>query len=69
MMPAGFPVTEHGGGLMGIRGCSCELCKVRRQQHRCEVKDAKRKAPRRPVALWETYNGTPTRSELLEARG
>lgn len=53
---------------MGIRGCSCESCKARRRAHRADIKEAKRKTSRRSEQLWETFNGTPTRSELLEIR-
>ena len=63
-------VTEHGAGAMGVRGCYCELCKGTRARRRAELKDQRRKTTNnRRLADWEKYNGTPTRLELLEARG
>ena len=55
---------------MGVRGCYCDPCKGTRARRRAEIKVQKRaKSTVRELADWEAYNGTPTRRELLEARG
>jgi hypothetical protein len=55
---------------MGIRGCKCEPCTTTRSRRRAEIKAQKRaKSNARELADWEKFNGTPTRLELLEARG
>jgi len=60
---------DHGGGRWGVNDCHCAPCRARRCASRAEDRTRRHQQAQKPaLAVWEVYEGTPTRKELLEAR-